>query len=466
MRSKLILITLMGLVSHAIHGQFVPERDSTEAHMLQIASTAIVSYGQDVPFWLLANNSERLTGNDALGGLFTVHAHKTPNNQRIDYFYGLEGQFVITQTSRAELIQGYAGLRIGGVNLHLGMKEELFGLNDSTLSVGNLVYGNNARPIPKLVLSTPDWVASPILGKVFSFKAYLAHGWFEQDRFQSNAFLHQKYVYVRGQAFKKKLTLTAGLHHNAQWGGENLDQETSQPVGLGNFARIFMGLSGGNDARVNDQLNALGNHLGTYDLSASFDFGKFTLSNYWQFIWEDKSGLTPFNWRDGLIGISLKNKNRNGLISGFNAELVRTGSQDAVKFDDDVRIFEPDNFFNNTAYKSGWTYQQRVIGNAMFFMLNPGTTTNQKVKNVMNGINLGIEGQLKGIGYQVNYLSFKNHGTLHERIDPGLRLNLIAIDCNYVKGPHIFGMRSSFEWGNYPGRNAGVLLTYARLIRL
>jgi len=466
MRSKLLLIILVGLVSHNLYGQVLNEQDSSDAHVLRLTSSILTSYGEDAPYWLVSNNSGRLSATDGWGALITAEVFKKPQAKYIDYFYGLESQLIANTTSRANLIQSYVGMRVGSVNLHLGMKEEMPGLNDSTLSIGNLVYGNNARPIPKIVFQTNDWVKSPILGEVLSFKMYVAHGWFEKNRYQSGAMLHQKSFYLRASALKQRFQTTVGIHHSAQWAGQNLAEETAQPIGIGNFARIFLGLSGGVDAQQTDQLNALGNHLGSYDLSAAYDFGKFTIRNYWQFIWEDKSGLTPFNWRDGLIGLSIKTKKRKGLITNFNAELIRTSSQDAIKFDEGVRIFEPDNFYNNSVYRSGWTHQQRIIGSPLFLILNPESTSNNKIKNVLNAINIGVGGHVNDIQYRINYLSSKNHGTLSERISPGLTLKLLAFDLAYSKGPHQFGLKGSVEWGNYPGRNAGILMSYSRSISL
>lgn len=465
MRSKFFIAFYLGLVSHGLLAQFEEQKtDSLRPHQITAESSFITSTGNTVPYWLVANNSGRINPENARSLLFTLKARKEAGQKTLDYFYSFEAQSAFSVDSKTDIIQSYAGVRFKVFDFHVGLKEERFGLNDSTISIGNLTYGNNARPIPKVVLSTPGWVKSPVLGSIFTFKAYMAHGWFERNRYQSNAFLHQKLFYLRAKALNQRLALTVGLHHNAQWGGSNLDQETQQPTGFSNFTRIFLGSSGGADALSTDQRNALGNHLGSYDLSASYDFGSFTIRNYWQFIWEDKSGLTPFNWRDGLIGLSIKIKKPNSLIGGFTAELVRTSSQDAVKYNDGIRIFEPDNYFNNTVYRSGWTYHQRMIGSPVFMILNPEVTSNQKIKNAVNGINLGMEGHYGSIGYRINYLSFKNHGTLKERINPGLTLNLISFDGTLTKGPHVFGLTGSIEWGNYPGNNVGVMVSYARSI--
>lgn len=467
MRSKLKFIIALGLVGHSLAGQFYSEPDSTGTHKVQIKTGASASAKENLPFWILANNSQRFAKGNSYGAWLDLSFYKQAREERfLDYFYGAEGIGHVGNTSQVSFIQGFAGLKAGQLEVSAGWREEFFGINDSTLSIGNLVYTNNARPIPKITLSTFGWVPSPVFGKSLSFKAYLAHGWLEKNRYQSGAFLHQKLLYTRGQFFKQRLSLIVGLHHNAQWGGVNSQNETSQPTGLMNYAKIFLGSSGGRDASETDQGNALGNHLGSYDLSAEYKFKDFSIRNYWQFIWEDRSGLTPFNWKDGLIGISIKSNDREKLISGFNIELVRTSNQDAIKFNGDQRIVEPDNYFNNSVYRSGWTYQGRTIGNSLFFILNENGVSPNKIKNMLNGIHVGIEGLVEHFRYKLNYLSFKNHGNITERISPGLRINAISSTLEKDLGASKLSLQTVFEWGNYPGKNAGLILTYSRCLSL
>lgn len=101
-----------------------------------------------------------------------------------------------SQGAYGRVIQANFKLEFLDFELTAGLDEEYFGLNDSTLSIGTLYYGNNALPIPKLSLKTKDWVEVPLFSSWLSFKAYLAHGWFEKNRFQSATFLHQKYLMV------------------------------------------------------------------------------------------------------------------------------------------------------------------------------------------------------------------------------------------------------------------------------
>ncbi|GAB5524380.1 MAG: capsule assembly Wzi family protein [Roseivirga sp.] len=470
MSSKLKLFLIFGLLSHGLMAfQYQAENDSvSNRHFISVRQSAVVSGRKTLPFWLVSNNSHRLNADSYLGLWTNLAIKKAPEaTSKTDYFYEVEGSAFGGNNASFSLIQAYAGIRIKPLEIHLGSREEFFGVNDSTLSIGNLFYGNNARPIPKLAVKTQDWIKVPFLKEFLSFKAYLAHGWLEEDRYQSNAFLHQKYFYLRFNFLKSRLLLTGGLHHSAQWAGENSEQGTQQPAGLSDFARILVASAGGKNANTTDQLNALGNHLGSYDLSASFRLKKFTVRNYWQFLWEDKSGLTPFNWRDGLFGVSVRSNIQKGIVQGFNLEIIRTNSQDAIKYaNDGTRIIEPDNFFNNSVYQSGWTFQHRVIGSPMFLILNPGAHSNSLIKNMVNGYNIGINGRYGKLGYQVSYKYFKNRGLFRGVFSPALKLKSIGAILQFPLKKSSLLLRGVIEWGNYPGKNAGLVFSYVRVIKL
>lgn len=470
MRSKLKLFLVFGLICHGLWGyQFQEEQDSVHnGHVLSVRQSAVISGRETLPFWLVSNNSFRLDDESYLGLWTNVLLNKAPDTDNTaDYFYGIEGNAFGGSNLNFNLTQAYAGIRFKSIDVHFGSREEFFGLNDSTLSIGNLFYGNNAQPIPKIVIKTAGWTKAPFIGNFLSFQAYFAHGWLEKNRHQSDAFLHQKYLYIRWNLFKNRLFLTGGLHHSAQWAGENLEEGIQQPSGISDFARILIASSGGRNASKNDRLNALGNHLGSYDLSASIRFNRFTVRNYWQFLWEDRSGLTPFNWRDGLMGISVESNVKSGLLTGFNLEIIRTNSQDAIKYaKDGTRIVEPDNFFNNLIYRSGWTFQKRVIGNPVFLILNPGAQSNSLIKNMINGVNVGLKGSYHQLSYRLNYRYFKNNGLFLETFSPALKSNSIGVDLQLPLKASSLRLKGILEWGNYPGKNAGLIFTYTKTLSL
>lgn len=464
---KIRLILLLSILSPSLFSQeFAKDSTSSVTHSLKTEEGLLISAESSLPFWLKANNSGRFLDQSAnsIYNILDYNAVYHPvDNIRIKW--QLESILNVREQINGRFIQANLGFETKFLSVYGGYKEEYFGLNDSTLSIGNLVYGNNARPIPKFVISTNGWQKAPFFRKVLSFQAYLAHGKFEQGRFQSGAFLHQKYFYIRASALQNRLSLMGGLHHNAQWGGNNPQNESVQSTGIKNYMKIFTASSGGNGALLTDQLNALGNHLGSYDLRGTMQFKNFTLSHYWQFLWEDRSGLTPFNWRDGLMGISLDFKNQK-FINKVVLEIVRTNNQNAQKVaDDGTPIFEPDNFFNNSVYKSGWTFHDQVIGSPIFILLNPESTSLSRIKNSVNAFNFTLQGNFDKFNYQVMYVDFKNKGTKQELITPYLRMKSVDIRIDYcINQRSSIGSRINYQDANFAKqRNLGIQLSYSRI---
>lgn len=449
---KIRLILLFTIAYSSIYSQeSADDTTQTVLHTLNTESGILISAKNRLPFWVKSSNSNRFTDESA-NSIYQIldyqGSYKLVDNLSLKW--ELESIVTARENIRGKFVQANISVQNNFLRIAGGFDEEFFGLNDSTLSIGNLVYGNNARPLPKISISTIGWKKSPLLGSALSFKAYLAHGKFEDNRFQKGAFLHQKYFYLRGNAFNERLSLIFGLNHSAQWGGSNSLNESVQPTGLKNYARIFLGSSGGEDALSTDQRNALGNHLGTYDIRGSYDFENFVLSNYWQFVWEDKSGLTPFNWRDGLMGTSVEFK-KGGILQKFVFEIVRTNDQNAQKISKDgVSFLEPDNFFNNGVYKTGWSYHDSVIGNPMFLILNNESISGSRIKNSINAVNIGISGQYHKLEYRINYTDFQNKGTKRETIAPSIRLKSIDLNLQYsFNQKSSIGSRLNYQSANF-----------------
>ncbi|WP_420387220.1 capsule assembly Wzi family protein [Roseivirga sp.] len=459
----LFLFLILGASSFA---QDEKQDSSSVNQELQVEYGAFASDPSGLPFWMTSNNSGRFT-NEQTGTFYSL-IHYNVNKPITDWLKtGLEVEGIASVSNYrlyGSVIQANYTITTPIVKVTVGLDEEFMGLRDNLLSLGSLVYGNNARPIPKIRIESNGWLESPILSKHFSFKAYLAHGWFDKNRTFSGVFLHQKYFYGRAQFFKKKFEVVAGLNHNAMWGGTNINTESIQPGGLGNYARIFFGASGGKDALQTDQKNALGNHLGSYDINTSYRFKHFKVTNYWQFLWEDTSGLTPWNWRDGMAGLSVE-LNEKGIIDQFVLEVVRTNDQDAYKLPDNgIPIIEPDDFFNNSVYTSGWTYNDRVIGTPMFLSFNDPVTARNYIQNKVNAVNVGVGGHYKSASYTLRYTEFENHGRVKTPIVPSLFVKSVDLTINYqLKNQSSVGFRAVYQDSNFGTRsNLGIHLSYRR----
>lgn len=334
--------------------------------------------------------------------------------------------------------QAYTGIKFHFLQFTAGRMERTLGTNADELSSGSLALSRNARPMPMLLLSVPEYTDVPFTKGYLQFKGTYAHGWFGEERFMSNALLHEKSLYLRGGS--KKVKAYAGLVHMVVWGGEH-PTFGKAPVSAEDYFRVITSSSGVNitsDGRnpfTGEQQNVLGDNLGIFDAGAyvSLDFADILF--YHQIPYEDWSGTRFWKNRDQLTGISLTNKTNFPYITGFNYEYLNTKYQSGPGFTD-PQANDPydnfgygyggrDNYYNNYLYRSGWTFQDRILGTPLFFTKDrvqnyiPGFTDpdiNRFDFNIINNRvaahHFGINGR---INTQVEYIFLatfsRNYGT-------------------------------------------------------
>ena len=433
-------------------------------HQIQFTSGVLLSTGNESPFWIRANNSQRISSVPHSAWQRVFFQKKFDRNKNFDWEYGLDVIGRLGEGTSGDFTQAYVAAKNKYFNLFIGRKEERLGVIDSTLSIGPLVNGNNAVPIPKIAISTNGWLNVPFTKGWVQFNGYYSHGWFEKNRFMQNAFLHQKYFYVK-LGTKSPVHVHAGIIANAQWGGTRADNGKKEPSSFDDYLRIITGRKGGANATSFDQINALGNHLGNWDLGATVHLGGWQLTQYWQFLWEDGSGLAVKNWRDGMMGISIKKKDKASWFQGLNVEIIRTNDQNATKCcQNGLPYLEPDAFFNNSGYRSGWSYRNVVIGSPVFLLEKPnnpfGTT---RINNMINAVNLGVEGAFlqSKVTYTFNYVYFKNQGMYQQHFAKIFKLHSAIFTGNYkIDAKRSLRLQLSLDTGNKIDNSFGAGIAY------
>ncbi|WP_157716564.1 capsule assembly Wzi family protein [Roseivirga ehrenbergii] len=458
MRKLPILLSLF--LGQELFGFQIPSDSIQKTHTLKLNQGLITTSSRELPFWMEGNNSNRFKKRDAnfiYGGLLL---NKDANKRgALDYFYGIEWLGTLSGKSNGSFIQNYIGVSYSRLLFTLGQKEEFIGYN-STLGFGNLVNGNNARPIPKFSIQTQDWF--PLIKSFVSIKGYIAHGWLEANRFQRNSFLHQKYLHFKFHPKNVPVQFNFGITHNAQWGGRN--GSFKQPTEIKDFMRIMIASKGGEGALETDKLNALGNHLGTWDLQIKAGISdNWSVTNYIQWLWEDGSGLKPKNWNAGVYGFSLNQINKSGIVNQLGVEIVNTtnqgGSLDGIGSG-------PDNFLNNGVYRSGWTYHNQVIGSPIFLILNPENTQGNTINNVITGLSLYSQGRIQNLQYTLSFRQFVNTGTKFEPLPAPTEHNSIALNTGINIKNNKLLVGSEYNWGNYSSKNWGFKVEFQKEIVL
>jgi hypothetical protein len=173
----------------------------------------------------------------------------------------------------------------------------------------------------------PKYTAIPFTRGYLEFKGGISHGWFGDNQFVKDSWLHHKYIYLQFGG-RLPVHLHYGFHHFAQWGGESTDPEIGKiPRSFNDFLKVFFANPGDNNSSINEQGNALGNHLGSRNFGIDADLARVKIGVYWQTIFEDSSGKAFQNIKDGLWGIYIHTKSKDRIINGFLYEFINTKDQ-------------------------------------------------------------------------------------------------------------------------------------------
>lgn len=345
---------------------------------------AVISSGDEAPFWMWANTYGRKSYEKRSAYTRLRFGKEDGPSGHLDWFFGFDATGR-TDSGQDDLIWSdlYFGLSYADFQIYAGKKAEFFGLIDpSMLSAGSVVYSRNAPPYTKIVISTKDYVN---VLDWFAFQAYLAHGWLDDDRYVKDAYLHQKYLYLRiGNANPDRgFFLYAGFHDIALWGGEGMPSE------LSDFWRVFFGQGGGEDASSSDQINALGDHFGVFEYALKVKTRDWDYNVSYQTIFEDSSGmkwLGLLSPDDYMIGFYLmRNRGRNGLRN-IVVEYLDTR-------DHGGKPREPDNYFDNGIYRSGWFHDGYAVGHP-FIRFLVADDNDHMPYNRVRGVSFGMSFQI------------------------------------------------------------------------
>jgi len=443
-----------------------------------IESGTSVSAGRETPFWLISDQYGLITPNKFNGWVkIGLQAHKS-EVKKIDYDYCFELVNRYSNKNELYIHQAYLGLKLYFINIQAGNIEEKFGNQDSSLSSGGLLWSGNSRTIPKVSLIVPNYIKIPYTSGFVEIKGGISHGWLDNNQFIKHAWLHHKYGYIQLGGILP-VHMHFGIHHFAQWGGKTVDGK-QLPNTFDDYMKVFVAKQGGSDAPIDDELNALGNHIGSYNFGIDLSLSKIQMGVYWQTIFEDSCGIALKNIKDGLWGFSIHSKDRNKLINGFVYEFINTTDQSGpyseywllngqkynypVEGGEHIKEGENDDYFNNGIYQAGWTYQKMTIGTP--FITSPVITTGNESSYIRNnkvtGHHFGIEGKYSHLSYKVYYSYYLNFGSNRDPIRPNQSQNSVLLQA-YISDIMPWGidicLKGGIDIGKMYGNNTGIQIS-------
>lgn len=482
--SKIIVALLCWL---AIGGQqAVCAQDSSSVQVEYRAYT--VGYGAaqgGTPFWHHANTYGQIPARSRASSLTGVRGELPYRTWRgVDWAAGAELTARISDVQNTtHFTQLYGALQYQGLRLRVGRFKHETGLHNEKLSMGSMLVSGNATPIPQIELSTSGYIAVPLSDGNLQLKVHWSEGRLEENRHISRAWVHQKSLHFRvpiGTGFG----IIGGLTQSIQWGG-------TSPSGrkmLGSVREYFgfvLNRNGGVDE----------NTVASFDLAAMLSHQDWSLQAYREIFLEDMFLLRSV-W-DGLWGISLQNRNNTHSTRWINRvqyEFMNTIQQDALPGLPKGRA----GYYTHSAYRSGWTYHDSVIGNPLIrnpqFRALGGFQTRSDLEGVEPAPNtmviahhFGIKGRpVERVEYEARFTYSRNYGVCQNQIISGDRACSIGtggilppdletiprselrqdqyatlLDARYLLSEaYGFRLRSSVavDWGEFDGTQVGLML--------
>jgi hypothetical protein len=170
---------------------------------------------ESLPFWLDANQFGKFDREGATLRMRLAARRSFPETRDgLDYSVGLDVLGRASRNSTFHAQELYGQLRYGRLKATAGWKKRTIGRVDTARSLGGITLSKNATPLPKPSVSTTGYVPVPGTNNVLGVNLYMDHGWMEEERFVSNALLHEKYGYLRIVPLDSPVTLhTRRIHH-------------------------------------------------------------------------------------------------------------------------------------------------------------------------------------------------------------------------------------------------------------
>lgn len=373
------------------------------------------SGGDFSPFWL-ANNKFGLGSDKKDSEYLRVNAYA---KDKIGSFgsIAIGVDVVVSHNLHSDFNfhQLYADVKHRSLNLSVGAKERYSLFKNKDLSTGGLTLSNNARPIPQIELSIPDFVTVPHTKELLQVMGGMSYGWFGDDKFKhrnsADGYYADKVLYHRKYGFLKYSSnpawdFIAGLEMDTQWGGHfyhNGEFWDKGSAKLSDFFKVLIPMKGGSDSNLTDRQNIVGNVYGSSHFIINHKRQDFSVKVYHEHFFEDHSGLIFKNMPDGLYGIEL-NLARKELISSVLFEYLCTKDQSGPMLWDKneeipVQVSGGDNYYNHVDYTSLSNYGF-VLGNPLLTspIYNKGqslTVYNTRLSSFHGGISGYLSSDLK-----------------------------------------------------------------------
>lgn len=329
--------------------------------------------------------------------------------------------------------QLFGELKYRSVYLYAGMKNEFSKIVDSELSSGDLIYSGNARAIPGVGAGFLDFQNIPFTRGWVQIEGRIMYGRMCDNDFVERQFNHYNehialstyYVYRRCY-FRtnpsQPLSVTVGMQtagffggRTYWYGGGKLLREQNRGFRFKDVCKMFFPITGNGDEFIE------GSSLGSWDFKARYTINADNeVSAYFEWPWEDGSGIGRRNGWDGLWGIEYRRSGRH-IVNKAVAEYIdfcnqsgplhyATGDHPGTTIPSDVN--GGDNYYNNNTYNSYVNYGMSIGSPFLVAPLYNLDGYPAYIFNRLRGFHAAVSGAIGGkidyiakISYQKGYAS-------------------------------------------------------------
>ncbi len=406
---------------------------------------AYFATGDKVPFWLRSNQFGIPPDEPNTTLLRQRFYSKTDSVQKfISLDYSVELNVLSGTQTLVSLSEAYVQPKIGKIHLLAGRKKQIHGIGDSTLSSGSMTWSGNAQPIPEVQIGISEY--QKLVFPWFFFKGHLTHGWFQEQTFVSDYFLHQKSLYFRIGKPQAKLKLYSGILHHVQWSGRpnyEVDENDGRftngkfPSDWFTYKQVFFPRAAVVDTTLGygnfEVENRFGAHLGQIDFAAEINTEQFTMLGYRQIPVETGRTIGSLsNFDDGVYGLSVKNKKQDAFWNKLVVEYLFTLNQHSYHgllarlLNRPFKEYMNDAFlFNHQQYSDGWSYNDRTIGSPFLIPQDElrierqvGNETVFANNNRIRAFYVGFNGKINNIEITLRTSFSKNFGAITLPAEP------------------------------------------------
>ena len=318
-------------------------------------------------FWMHSNKMGRLDEKSQFYGLLKAN-YSIEDQNGLKAEFGLGGLYKNGYDQEFRLDEAYFALTSNRLEVILGKKQKEVLYSGISASNENILWSLNSAAIPGIQFYTREplfFKGESGLGVLFGLEEYLL----DDERHIENTRLHHKFgklIYRNRNDFE----VSIGGYHFVQWAGIS-DEFGKLPNSFEDYLRIFFAKPSEDDVGNGQEVNSLGNQLGSYEVKLRSKVRNIDFTFLYNSIFEDASGLKLGNFPDGRYAVYFED-NRDAFwglpwLKAVMYEFYYTKNQSRTRQSSEVDC--ADNYFNNNLYRSGWTYRNQVIG-VPFILLN------------------------------------------------------------------------------------------------